>query len=225
MRRKKTPVADPVRDAEKRYGCPFVRKKTVSLWEDAVTHCTTGQFAHLDQGYRRHCGPTAITNLILTLHNRYGFLEDPVPADVFSEVSQIGRQKLIYWNTDILGLLGGTYDFLTYPYIRDCLKRFRFPAGETVSLHAYVLPAADRFLQELDSGKLLYLQLHRHRCYGSHHLLCYGYTLVCGVDPASGRTYREIYLITADGWNSRPRYLRLKDRGICHFCTIGSLIR
>ena len=230
MKKTMKPVADPVRDAEERNGGTFVRKKTVCRWEPWITRCTTGQFARLDGGYRRHCGPTAITNLILTLYNRNESPEktgDLVPAEVFSEVSRIGQKKKIYWNTDILGRFGGTYDVLTEWYIRACLKCFSIPIGKktddrngAVSLRWRGFPSETQFLRELDAGKLLYLQLYRHPCYGTHHLLCYGYTVLYGTD-AEGKKQREIYLIVADGWSRRPRYLQLKSRGICHFFSVG----
>ena len=226
---KKKPVADPVRDAEERCGGAFIRKKTVSPWEPWISRCTTGQFAGLDGGYHRHCGPTAITNLILTLAGRYGYPDIPLPDEVFSNGARIGQKMKIYWNTDILGYFGGTYDILTELYIRNCLRHFRIPVDKKLPDHVSVrwhgLPSGIQFLRALDEGKLLYLQLYLHPCYGTHHVLCYGYTAVHstdsgGKDKEKNRKQREIYLIIADGWNRRPRYLRLKSRGLCNFFAI-----
>ena len=226
MRKKESPVADPVKDAEERSGSEFERKKTAALWQEDIPFCTTGQFARLDEGYRRHCGPTAVTNLILTLNHRYGYMDEPVPADIFRTVSQIGQKMLIYWNTDVLGRFGGTYDPLTEPYLRASLHHYKIP----VRLQWHLFPSETQFIRELDQGKLLYLQLFRHPCYGTHHLLCYGYTTVhCEkrMNSDSKRRMnsdgnnREIYLLLADGWSRRPRYLRLKGRGICHFFAVS----
>ena len=243
MRRKRRPpVADPLRDAEARFGIPFRPLRTVNLWQDEITRCTTGQFARLDGGYHRHCGPTAITNLILTMNHRYGWFDEPDPAEVFSAVSRIGKKRGIYWNTDILGYFGGTYDVLTDMYIRASLRQFGIPVGKMpqpdgqgetfpengrgaeaetagghiVSVRWRAFPSETQFVRELDAGKLLYLQLHLHPCYGNHHLLCYGYTILISDDSRK----REIYLLLADGWSRRTRYLRLKSRGICHFFAI-----
>ena len=240
MKKKQSPVADPVRDAEKRTGCTWIRKKTVSPWEPWITHCTTGQFARLDEGYTRHCGPTAITNLILTLYNRYGSPvngkcgpaaepgEDSgvlVPAEVFQTVSQIGQRKKIYWNTDVFGHFGGTYDFLTEVYIRTCLRQFGIPSGKgqqdsgphRVTVRWHGLPSETQIIRALEAGKLLYLQLYLHPCYGTHHLLCYGYTNLHNAETGE----RELYLLLADGWSRRPRYMRMKGRGICNFFAIA----
>ena len=94
-----------------------------------------------------------------------------------------------------------------------------------VSVRWHGLPSGIQFLRALDEGKLLYLQLYLHPCYGTHHVLCYGYTAVHstdsgGKDKEKNRKQREIYLIIADGWNRRPRYLRLKSRGLCNFFAI-----
>ena len=43
-----------------------------SAWQKDAYSFTTGQFAKLDRKYRRHCGPTAITNLLYTLAQREG---------------------------------------------------------------------------------------------------------------------------------------------------------
>ena len=213
MRRKESPVTDPVKDAAERSGNMFERRKTSASWQKEITFCTTGQFSRLEKGYHRHCGPTAVTNLILTLNRRYGYMADPVPSDIFLTVSRIGQKMLIYWNTDVLGRFGGTYDPLTEVYIRACLRHFNIPAR----LRWHPFPSETQFIRALDQGKLLYLQLFMHPCYGTHHLLCYGYTMVHSED----RKQREIYLLLADGWSRRTRYLRLKGRGICHFYTIG----
>ena len=213
MRKKESPVSDPIKDAAEQAGVGFVRKKTVAPWQEEITFCTTAQFASLDKGYRRHCGPTAITNLILTLNRRYGYIADPIPSEIFLTVSHIGQKLHIYWNAEVLGHFGGTYDSLTEAYMRLCLRRFQIPLRP----RWHPFPSEIQFIRALDAGKLLYLQLHRHPCYGSHHLLCYGYTTLHSED----RKQREIYLLLADGWSRRPRYLRLKKRGICHFFAIG----
>ncbi|MBR2561643.1 MAG: hypothetical protein IKE31_05780 [Eubacterium sp.] len=213
-RKRKPPVTDPIRDAEDRFGMPFLIKQQVSLWEEDITRHTTQEFARIGKGFRRHCGPTAITNLILTLHHRHRYLKEPVSArNVFAEVSEIGRKKGIYWNTDFLNMFGGTYDVLTRIYIRDCLKHYGIPAR----IGGTFLSSKARALKALEEGKLLYLQLLYHPIYGNHHLLAYGYTVLHSVN---GRQ-KEVYLILADGWSRQPRYLRFTGPGIRHFLEVS----
>ena len=231
--KRKPTVKDPVLDAEARYGTPFVVSKTVSPWEDEIARHTTLEFAHLGKGFKRHCGPTAITNLILTLDRRYGYLEpSATPQSVFTDVSAIGRKKGIYWNTDVLHHAGGTYDVLTGLYITSSLKHFGIPlkkgdeAGETegpekgphgIRIGSSYFASKRKALRLLDEGKLLYLQLSYHPIYGNHHLLACGYTILHSADGLK----REGYLILADGWSARPRYLRLSGLGIWHYLEVS----
>ncbi len=232
-RRRKPPVAQPLADAELRYGIPFLQKKTVSLWEKEISRHTTRDFARIGSGYRRHCGPTAITNLILTLHRRYRYLKPPAEArDIFTEVSAIGRKKGIYWNTDFLRFFGGTYDILTRLYITDCLRHYQIPLGagkvgepdplsgdsrHRVTVSGRFFASKSRAVKALNEGKLLYLQLLHHPVYGNHHLLCCGYTVLSSVTGGK----KEMYLILADGWSASPRYLRMSGIGIWHFLEIN----
>ncbi|MCF0146270.1 MAG: hypothetical protein HUJ73_06755 [Eubacterium sp.] len=241
---KPLPVSDPVQHAEKLHGCSFHVLQTVSSWEKDIRKLpergsetarwySTGDFNRLGKGYARHCGPTAITNLILLLNSRYGFLTGGQDADtVFYAAAALGKRKMIYWNTDRIPFFGGTNNFLTGMYIRDSLRYFNVPctwnpsgAGDDREEkdHADVpapkrlvvqaaLPSKAALLQALREGKLIFLELMYHPLYGCHDVLCYGYTtLRCAED---GR--RETYLILADGWSREPRYLRVGDPGM--FC-------
>ena len=223
IKKQKTPIQDPVRYAEEKFGVPCRVRAVTAPWKEWIVPCTTGQFASLGKGYKRHCGPTAMTGMILTLNRRHPFLQDPRPADIFRTVVRIGQKTGIYWNTDFLGRFGGTYDILTRKYIRDCLKAFGIrqkggDGGYSVTVHGRPFPKKSAFLQAIRDGKLLYLQLSHNARYGSHHLLCYGYTTVCSTDGE----HWEVYLLLADGWSAQPRYLPLSETGICHFFEIGA---
>ena len=60
-------IDDPVRHAESVYQKRFHVVQKAVPWESVSGVCVTSQFASLGKGYQRHCGPVAITNLILTL--------------------------------------------------------------------------------------------------------------------------------------------------------------
>lgn len=213
-REKRRPIEDPIRHAENLLGMAFLQKAWVVPWEKRITRHTTQEFAGLGKGYKRHCGPTAITNALLTLHHRDRFLPRPVDArQIFTTVSTIGKRKGIYWNTDLFGRFGGTYDLLTRKYIRDCFAYYQ------VDPHLTGSPIATKkqVIRALDAGRLLYLQLIRHPIYGSHHLLCYGYTVLRSLQE--GR--EELYLLLADGWSETTRYLRMADLGWFHFYGLG----
>ena len=263
-------IRDPLQHAESTRHRTYSESERVSIWEPFASYCTTGQFARLDEGYVRHCGPTAITNLLLTLDRRYGYLQktagpdnaqigqrDAQPgqdspdtraelskADVFRTVCRIGRKILAYWNSDVLRHFGGTYDWMTGRYIRECFRYFGVPCDTladgiflgigkaaregAMTENSRLLPGAlkvtghvgtdpRRLEEELRRGKLLYLQLHWHPSYGDHHVLCYG----CRILEDAEKKQRLLYLLIADGWNAAPRYVEASAMLLRHYYTIG----
>ena len=128
------PIDDPIAHAEAKHGTAFLVKEEVAPWAKEISRRTTADFASVGRGYRRHCGPTAITNLILSLHHRYRFLPRPVSSrEIFAVVSRIGTKSGMYWNTDILGRFGGTYDILTKVYIKACFRYYHIPTEQDPS--------------------------------------------------------------------------------------------
>ena len=209
----KRPIEDPIRYAEMTRSKPFLVRKTVAPWAKWIVRHSTAEFSRLRNGYQRHCGPTAITNLLLSLHQKKPFLRSPIRAeDLFLEVADIGRRRGIYWNTDILHRFGGTYDVLTWKYLHDCLKHYHANAKVAPA----VVPSKKRLLKHLDQGAIIYLQLLYNGIYSNHHLLCYGYTVLR--DLRQGHT--ETYLMLADGWSQNVRYLPLSELRIFHYFTI-----
>nr|WP_027870731.1 hypothetical protein [[Eubacterium] cellulosolvens] len=251
-------IADPMDDAGKKYGLPFEEVRRVNPWERWMSHATTGQFASLKGGFVRHCGPTAITNIITTLNKRYHYLvkesgqrREPAPsgyfpsqAEIFEKVSELGIRKRFYWNMDVLKRFGGTYDLLTGFYLKNCfryygipyrmslsgiqgknrLPRDRWQASKPEVVVKSVIPVRkEQYLRSLRRGNLLYLQLHHHPCYGSHHLVCYGYVEVAarGGICDGQENCRKTYLIVADGWTHALRYLDTSGIGLCRYYEIG----
>lgn len=161
---------------------------------------TTGEFAHLGGGYAKHCGPTAITNLILTLRPDL----QGQAADVFHTVAQLGSRRGLYWNLKSGKWLGGTSDALTGTYIRLALRCYGLD-GHAVRFAGPALPS--RVAKALDAGKIVFLELHFHPKYRNHQLLIYEY-------GPQGFT-------AADGWKPEAIYLNRQDfkRGL--FMTIS----
>lgn len=169
---------------------------------------TTGQFAKIDRRYRRHCGPTAVTNLVFTLAKLEGRPLRETPEEVFRRVAAIGGKRLLYINADLFKRFGGTSDFLAPLFIslslRSCgLRGFKvrgpFPA------------TARRICTELDRGGILYMEVHRHPVYGNHHMLCYGYRIADG----------KLMLRMADGWIGRIHELPAGEERFA-MCTVIS---
>ena len=216
LNRKKPPViADPVRHAAQRFGMPFTVVGAVSGWEKDAAYHTTGEFAALENGFVRHCGPTAITNIIGSFANRgrLSLKDSERGKEVFRKVASIGRSKKFYWNTDVLRLYGGTFNMAAAAYIRAALKAYGvtkvrirgpFPLTETLAKRS------------LKKGKLLYLELMFHPTYGNHHVICYGFRELKARDGSR----RCTYLLCADGWNASPRYLTAETLKLCRFLEI-----
>ena len=169
---------------------------------------TTGQFAKIDRSYRRHCGPTAVTNLLFTLARMEGHPLSDRPEEVFRQVAGIGGRRLLYVNTDLFKRFGGTSDFLAPLFIAICLRRYgisgfkvRGPFPATVK----------RVCTELDRGAILYMEVHRHPVYGNHHMLCYGYQVRDG----------KLMLRMADGWVGRVHDLPAGEE-LFALCTVIS---
>ncbi|MGN0361864.1 MAG: hypothetical protein ACI4ET_03400, partial [Bilifractor sp.] len=166
-------IDDPVRHAESIAQMPFHETQRIIPWERYASVHTTADYDSLGKGYYRHCGPVAVTNLILTLdkwrQNSIGAedikaehrnLQD---EEVFQTVSSIGEKMFIYHNMDLFHRFGGTSDLLTGVYLTAALKHYRLPC--TV---APLLPGRKgRFLELARQKKLLYLQLRHHPCYGN----------------------------------------------------------
>ena len=172
------------------------------------SYCTTTQFEHFGRGYQRHCGPTAITNLVLTLLQRAG-RSAPEPEEVFRRAAALGARRLLYANLDVLGHWGGTSDLLSGIYLRACLREFGL---ENVRVGRRRRLSAQALEEAAGRGEILYLQTRRHRRYGNHHLLCYGAYRA----PESG----EWRLRLADGWTGRCVTAPLNELPRCHFVPV-----
>ena len=215
MHKQKYPIDNPILHAQEQTGKTWTVVKACGCWEAYGAFETTGAFAALDGGYKRHCCPTAITNLLLTMEKR-----EPLRAGkrlhasrVFSRVAGLGRKKLYYLNADLLRFYGGTLNLATKAY----LKRAGALYGRNDFTVKGPYPAWRKFLTaSLEKGNILYTELVLHPLYGNHHLLTYGYRLLRSEDGKE-----RLYLLCADGWNTGPMYLSERDLILSRFYAIG----
>lgn len=150
-----------------------------------VSCCTTSQFDTAGgRRYRRHCGPTAAVNIIMTLRRQQGCRELQ-PDRIFVRCAR----SPAYFNMDFLHRFGGTSDLLAGFMLRHCLQ----VCGCHARVSAPHLLTGRCLTRALQRGSLLYIMLHRHPKYGSHHLVCYG------MRRANG----HMNLQCADGWTDR----------------------
>ena len=208
---KESVIENPVTHAAGKYNKLFVQDDYLDMWGDYASYCTTGQFAGLRNGYVKHCGPTAVTNVVVSLLNRAyseGLTEvkpdDDMKSEIFLRVSDVGSRKGIYWNTDFMKMFGGTFDTLTKLLLKSGLKEYGLGY---VNVMRRRRATEKNFKKCLDDGCICYLQLRFDKPYGSHHVVCYGYSYVrC---EENGKKY--MYLKIADGWSSTPRYMESSD--------------
>ena len=168
------------------------------------SYLTTAQFQNLGKkGFQRHCGPTAITNLIETLSPEKASVNrgpHPAAAKRFMKVAALGRKHLMYINASVLGIYGGTLDMVTPAYIRRCLHMFGMDRIRVGRRHFLT---SKRLRQALKRGSIVYLELRHHPKYGNHHVICYGFE--------KNREKKTFLYRIADGWQSAPVLLTGKE--------------
>ncbi len=206
------PIEDPASHAREQEAFHARMIHRTDAFRDSEVFHTTGQFGALKKGFVKHCGPTAVTNLILTLQQSAGTSLPPA-EDLFLKVAAIGSHMGIYWNVGFTRLFGGTSDLLTWFFLKRSLYKAGL-SGVRVGLQLPAIPAL--MTRALDRGNLLYLQLRHHPLYRNHHIICYGYEQM--EEQGSGR--KVLYFKVADGWVSHPRYIARKDLYFSHFLTV-----
>lgn len=206
-------ITDPVAHAAALTGYPATELQRSQPWSGAVTFHTTGEFARTaDRAYHQHCGPTALTNVICTIRRRRG-MEPLDPAEIFARAAAIGRRRLTYWNIDEKLHMGGTSYLLLRPYVAACLREFGI-TGARLTWRLQAKP--EQMARELERGRLLILAMTRHGCYGSHLVMAWGTVRVA----VEGRGVPRLYLLLADGWSSRPRYVAADTLKLCGYVAV-----
>ena len=197
------------------YGGTYSIYDYQNKWENYISLHSTSEFSNLGTGYVNHCGPTAITNMLIMYGNRFNVnsIKNAGGANnIFLNVASIGTANLYYVNTNILGM-GGTYDTLANNYIKACFNSY----GETVTCTTRFWLTYTTVEASLRTDHLMYLTLNGHDCYGNHHLVGYVYYRLFN----STYTQSAIYVKVADGWSSSPRYLDMQSLSTDRFWEVG----
>ena len=209
------PIDDPVIHAREvtGYDCMLLRAETP--WLREMTFHTTRDFDRTDRVYHKHCGPTAITNLLCTIARRRGvekILQTPV-QEVFRRVAAIGRHRATYWNIREEIPLGGTSYLLLWAYVQACLRHY---GVDRYQLSGRLAATPQDLAREIRRGSLPVLFLYHHRYYGSH------LVVACGVAEVAvpGHHAPRLYFKVADGWVNRPRYIAAEDLRRCGYVAV-----
>ena len=152
---------------------------------------STGEFGR--GFYKNHCGPTAITNLIVTARQsqRGQALTPDEVKDIFENVASLGRHRLIY------NRRYGTTDFFLWFYVKAAFKKL----GADMLLRPVMRHtlSASNARKILSKGSFLLIELFGHPKYGWHQMVVYDIT-------------DDGLFVTADGFSPAP--VLLDDAGI-----------
>ncbi|MBR4304524.1 MAG: hypothetical protein IKT81_04260 [Clostridia bacterium] len=201
-------ITDPFAHAESIYGGSYVCNDYINTWESYMQFSTTGDFLNLDDGYDNNCGPTAITNIIRSIANRYNILplKNAAATSVFRTVASIGlnHTPVPYYLSEKRMINGrervGTLRETTRDYIMDCFAYYDVQI--TMPYQRYSVNYVDVY-NTLNDGSLLYLVVTYHPRYENHAVVAYAYTRLCS--GANGNFV--MYLKVADGWDNEGRYI------------------
>lgn len=205
------PIEDPIDHADTWYNGPYTSDSYTNKWENYVTGTIRemSDFKNRGIGYHKHCGPTAITNMILIYDDRYGISGVNASSDygdVFDTVAAVGRNNMYYINSDQLGI-GGTANSTADDYIVDAFAEFNVTDIDVLGRYSINYSNVRTSLQD---GCLLYAMLNDHDYYGDHHVVGYAYTRLISSSDDSLVTYLKI----ADGWDPSPRYIDITSSGV-----------
>ncbi len=192
-------ISDIYTHASTYYGGTYTLHDSQNHWGSPYLY-TCSDFENLGSGFVNHCGPTAITNMLLMYGMRFSVANLAVSNrnSIFLNVASIGTSHFYYVNTNFLGL-GGTYGAFANSYICDCFSDYGISVTCTTRFYVNYTTVE----RSLRTDHLLYLTLSGHEYYQDHHLIGYAYYRLFN----STYTQSAIYIQVADGIYSNPRYL------------------
>ena len=138
-------ITDAHEYSEKRYGKKYQLFYSVDYWDKYIEYHTTSEFEGLDVGYKKHCGPCTLTNLVLSIDNISGGQNDLSPEKLFNRISEIGLNSRYYFNTDFMHIFGGTINIAVRSYIEKVLRdtiKIPFKTGIPVLAFPFLLKRA-----------------------------------------------------------------------------------
>lgn len=186
------PITDPISWANKYYQGPFKAYEWNNPYESYCKYRVTGNFT----GYKSHCGPTAITNLIEMVGGKRNIskITSTNYKTIFKKVADLGISNGYYVNST----QGGSGHSTLNTYIKKSFGLFGVTTSVSSSTVTY-----DRIKSAIDTNKLFYLSLTNHPYYGNHGVAAFAYNRV----KSNTTGYYLSFVKIADGWSSSGRYL------------------
>lgn len=190
-------ISDPIVNANLNYNGPFVANDWENNWEDDVMFYTTSDFKNLGSGYNNHCGPTAITNMLIAYGNRKNTMSilSTNTNNIFVSVAELGLESLYYSQST------GTSGSYADDYIIDSFDLY----GVDISVLGRYSITYTNVKNSFEDNNLLYITLNNDDTYGDHAVVGYAYTRLRSQTDGSYVTYVKI----ADGHNDAARYIDL----------------
>ena len=177
-----------------------MNKASANIYPAGLSFHSTAEFGR--GYYKNHCGPTAITNLIITARQKQLGTELSLEEarEIFEKVASMGRHRLIYNRR-----YGTTYLLLWF-YVRAAFRKFGNGTLRPAMQHTL---SADNARRILSKGSYMLVELFGHPKYGWHQMVIYG-------------TDGNGLFIAADGFSSSPVLLNDKEIGRGLFLEIAS---
>ncbi len=200
-------IENPFDHASTWYNGPYECHDWTNYWEpnNTTVECHSAlEYSNLGGGYVNHCGPTAITNMLIIYGNRFNIssITSETDDDIFVTVAGIGISHSYYFNSNFINI--GTLNGAAGWYIYDSFAAFNV-TGITIN-GRYGINYSNVSIS-LGNDRLLYLLLDDNDCYGDHHVTCYAYTRLQSTTDGNFVTYLKV----ADGWSDTPRYIDINS--------------
>ena len=161
-------------------------------WENYAHFALMSSF----YGYKKHCGPTAITNAIQMYRKKHN-ISTGYDLTVFKNVIKVNddNNKKYY---------GGPYHGTWNSTAGEFIKKSFAECGIDVDIYGQYDCTVENMKNATTSNRLMYIMLLNHINYGDHHVIGYAWTeMTCKEDP-----YDPFYFIKiSDGHRSSGTYL------------------
>lgn len=187
----KYPIDDPYEWADTYYDGPFVYSgESINEFEKYCNFRTTSNFS----GYRNHCAPTAITNLLEMIGSYKGYskINNATYKEIFENVANYGIKNNYFSSAD-----GSPHNTLN-SFIKGSFGLY----GVNVTVSSKTATFSN-IKTELTNHRPFYLTLIDHPAYGDHGVATYAYTRL----KSETTGYYLSFVKIADGWVSYGRYL------------------
>lgn len=210
-------ITDPFVWAERYYGGQFSAVEWKNAFQNHCKFCTTTDFDVVKgMHFYNHCGPTAITNLILIVGNyrNYSPVKYEAPSNIFFEVARYGISSGYFLNSD--DSFGMTYKDTLNKYIDGAFDLFDI----SVSVSSMSVTYAN-VKSAINGYRPFYLSVTNNSIYGNHGMAGYAYTVL-----ENQYDDRISFVKVADGWGgSDGRYLPIYTLSgdVMHAISVGTL--